>query len=323
MKVFNHTPHATRLLSLERDDSGRVQAVLVLKATWEPTADGALAPAAEPVPIIADRLDTPFGVFHTDHFVRREGVDLCVLATVRRAAPVREVVARVQVGAFSHALRVIGDRRWVRVGDTLVPSAPEAFTEMPIAYARAYGGRTVVDYEDMVFAENPDGVGYYGSEALAEGAPLPNIEPLDGPPRARWSDPVPVAGWGPYPMFWALRALEGVTPRGTPEEPELPQLQQRLNNNAHPSLVLPAFAPGDAVRIEGVEDGARVFVVPREAPFVEAHIGERSVQSVGELDAVTLWYDSGRVTATYRAHFAYTFTPEELRRLHVVMSPTA
>ncbi|XXT23019.1 DUF2169 domain-containing protein [Sorangium sp. So ce429] len=100
---------------------------------------------------------------------------------------------RARLGAVDKTLYVIGDRRWQRG----VPTEPEPFAEMPIAWERAFGGPG--------FALNPVGKGAHPIETDAgEIHPLPNIElpePLITSPGDR---PAP-AGFGPIDLMWPQR----------------------------------------------------------------------------------------------------------------------
>lgn len=105
-----------------------------------------------------------------------------------------------QMGALAKTLDIFGNRFWKLAGGALqVISDPEPFTEMPITYAQAFGGKG--------FDRNPLGKGFApllspsGDEIL----PLPNIEDpqrLIGSPSDR---PGP-AGFGPLDFTWPQRA---------------------------------------------------------------------------------------------------------------------
>jgi uncharacterized protein YjbI with pentapeptide repeats len=107
----------------------------------------------------------------------------------RTAAPVR-----VKVGPIDKTLYVVGDRVWRRDG---VPGEPEPFTEMPITYARAFGGEG--------YAQNPIGTGL--APVMEDGREvhrMPNIELAGKLIQSRSDRPAP-AGFGPYDVQWAQR----------------------------------------------------------------------------------------------------------------------
>ena len=115
---------------------------------------------------------------------------------------VREMKVRLQLGSMNKSLRVSGDRQW-RYG--LLPwyqvSEAQPFTEMPLTYQRAWGGRQL--------KSNPVGVGYTGSALSGfvgrnEG-PMPNIEYINERAIHHWRRYRP-AGFGPIDITWAPRA---------------------------------------------------------------------------------------------------------------------
>ncbi len=111
-------------------------------------------------------------------------------AFAREGAPVTAMHVRAQVGSLSKTLYVVGDRCW-KGG---VPTAPEPFKVMPIAWSRAFGGPSV--------PSNPLGKGARPSHGVA---PLPNIEEPGRLVRFPSDKPDP-AGFGPYDIAWPQRA---------------------------------------------------------------------------------------------------------------------
>ncbi|HXI58129.1 MAG TPA: DUF2169 domain-containing protein [Polyangia bacterium] len=319
MDLDNETPFAARLLRYQPTEDGPVQATVVAKATFERAPDGGTwTPAAEQLPIINDMLETPFGVFHGDNFVRKEGVDVCVLGTVRTPRPMRAAQLSLSVGRHLSEVIVFGDRQWVKTGSRLVASGPLAFEEMPLAYTHAYGGKTPYDYETAIWPDNPLGRGYYLTPEAAEGQPLPNIEQGRGSLVREWSDQIAVAGWGPYPCYWGIRAREGVEPAAQIKDGDFGRIKARLNNNAHSSLIVAEVPPDAEIRIRGMQPGELVFTVPPFAPVIEARTGERIVEARGQLDGVFLWTDAQRVTVTHRLQFSYAYEKGQRRRARLI-----
>ncbi|WP_394844461.1 DUF2169 domain-containing protein [Pendulispora brunnea] len=313
---MNHTPFAARYLPLDVDD-GRVRATVIVKATYEAAPDGSLVPTAEQLPIVADRLDTSFGVFHTDHFVSKEGADLCVLGTIRRVQPVPHVALFLMVGTFRHQLLAFGERRWIRANGSLVPSSPTPFSELPLGYQYAYGGKAEFNHEMAAWPDNPEGRGYYFTAAQAEGNPLPNIESARNPLIRTWEERPTVAGWAPYPMFWGLRAREGIEPRDGGKTLSIPRLRARLYNQAHPELILPKIVQGEHICITGLRAHDLWLEIPRDSVSVDVRVADTSMQAGGVLDGVFVWADLGRLTITYRARFEYTFRRGDRRVISV------
>lgn len=110
------------------------------------------------------------------------------------AVPRPAAAVRAKVGPIDKTLYVIGDRTWRRDGTA---GDPEPFTEMPIHYARAFGGEG--------FQWNPIGVGVAPiKENGREIHKLPNIEFPKKLIKSKSEKPMP-AGFGPYDLLWAQR----------------------------------------------------------------------------------------------------------------------
>jgi len=103
------------------------------------------------------------------------------------------VMVRASCGDVDKSLLVVGDRRWEHGAMT----SPTPFTEMPLTWARAFGGEG--------FALNPSGRGF--APTLEDGRPvhrLPNIERPDRRIRAVSDRPEP-AGFGAMDFRWPQR----------------------------------------------------------------------------------------------------------------------
>jgi uncharacterized protein YjbI with pentapeptide repeats len=187
------------------------------------------------------------------------------------AVPRTAAAARVKVGPIDKTLYVIGDRTWKRDGTA---SDPEPFTEMPITYARAFGGEG--------FQYNPLGVGVAPTkDSGREVHRLPNIEFPKKLIKSRSDKPMP-AGFGPYDLLWAQRWPKVGTYDARWVREELPGLARDIDlsmwNAAPDDQQLPAgYFEGteeilienmhpDKPRIEGRLPGVigRCFVTQRE-----------------------------------------------------------
>lgn len=133
------------------------------------------------------------GAVPLDAGLPKSRAEFLVTGSAYSPTPTATLPVRVQVGALSKELYVIGDRRWHRD----VPTAPEPFTTMPLGWERAFGGEG--------FAMNPLGRGVKPVAGPGgEVHPLPNVERpgrLVTSPGAR---PEP-AGYGPYDFSWPQR----------------------------------------------------------------------------------------------------------------------
>jgi len=315
VKVLNESPFRARVLAVDRREQRH--AVLIAKATYDLGADGTLSLAAEQMPLVADVLETPFGTFHCELFFKKQGVDLCVLGSVRRATPVERARVQLSVGARRWALSVCGDRRWLRGADgRLVPSKPEPFVELALGYAQAFGGsQTFDDGRELTFADNPRGRGYYFDEEQAEGRAVANVEDAAQPPVSEWRAEHAVAGWGPYPSYWGLRGRANVLIDEA--SAEVRKVLPGLFNHAHPQLVLEQLLPGEAIQLEGLHAQPIAFRVPRPPATADVRIGDRTTSIEAPIDGVFLWADVRKVVVTQRARFPYRVRAEEPRSLTV------
>jgi len=178
----------------------------------------------------------------TDVLVRGTAYALC--------GPVTSLDTAVQVGAARKAVRVIGDRRIeLRAGGEPAFTEPERFTEMPLTWDRAYGGRDLYAEErldgdprrrfsrrpefsaaslgQVAYPRNGAGRGYYidFDRARIHGAPAPNLEDPTDPVTpdkllsARttdWIDRPIAACYEPIDPVTFPRAIFGVPPAFDP-----------------------------------------------------------------------------------------------------------
>ncbi|HVY38062.1 MAG TPA: DUF2169 domain-containing protein [Polyangia bacterium] len=314
MQLDNQTPFAARLLRFQRAETSPVDGTLVVKATFQQDHGRRWVPAGEQLPFADAPLETAFGVFHGDGFVKKDGVDVCVLGTIRLARAMRATEVRLSVGSRNSTLLVYGDRQWRTGRGDLVASSPELFQQMPLSYGRAYGGRTEYDYEELVWPDNPVGRGYYLTEQAALGQPLPNVETAAVPPIRHWSDQPGVGGWGPYPSFWGIRSREGVKSPERPEAGNFGKITPRLNNHAHPELVMPMLPDDAEITIRGMRPEVLTYAVPRLPVRLDVVSGGTVIaRPQPRIDGVFIWADQGLVTVTGRVSFTYPYTKGEVR----------
>lgn len=317
MQLLNGSPFDVKVqLAAPR---GERLACVIIKSTYDLRADGGGQLATEQLPLITQYLPTTYGTFHGEVFFRKQGVDLCVMGTLERERLVTSASVFLHVGERQFGLSVTGDRVWVRAGGQLVPSAPVPFRQMPLGYDRAFGGHRVFnDGTGVLFADNPTGRGYYEREEQAEEQPLPNIEQLGMPPLASWRDVTPVAGWGPYPSFWGLRARKSVElDKGTNE---VRNISPTLFNHAHPVLVFDALPSELPIRVEGLTDRRLGLRVPTPPASVRAQVAGEIREVPAPIDGVFIWCDDKKLVLTQRARFAYDVQSEEHREVQVKLN---
>jgi hypothetical protein len=315
MELVNPTPAVAYLFPVNLLEP-EIRAAVIVKKTYVLDDDFRAREAEDRMPLVSDRLDNDFGVFHGDIFFRKRGVDLCVLGTIRLDRPTRRTNLRIEHLGWHHEMRVTGDRVWRRVasGD-LAPSGPEPFQEMPVTYARAYGGTADVDGESLSYPDNPMGRGYYESIEQAIDRPLPNLEPIAGPGAFAWNARVPVVGWGPYPMFWGLRPAKAVSVDN--ETGELIDLTPEIFNQAHPDLIIDDVDPSAPFVIRGLRSTPVHVVLPNERPKVMVTVGNQTFDVVGDPDGIYIWIDARRLVVTWRCRFRYPVQTEQIRRAHL------
>jgi hypothetical protein len=315
MRVRNGTPFDVQVqIAAPR---GERLASVIIKATYDLRVDGGAQLATDQMPLVTKYLPTSYGTFHGEIFFRKLGVDICVLGTLERDRLVTRASAFLHVGELSFGLNVTGDRTWVRgPRGELVPSDPVPFREMPIGYDRAMGGhQRFEDGSEVLFADNPSGRGYYEHEAQAEHRPLPNIEQVGMPPLQSFQDQTPVAGWGPYPSFWGLRARKSV-----PIDKATNRVQNvspSLFNHAHPVLVFDTLPAGRQIRVAGLKAHDLKVRVPQPPASVKARVGREMAAVPAPIDGIFLWCDDSKLVLTQRARFAYDVQSEEHREVQV------
>lgn len=82
---------------------------------------------------------------------------------------------------------------------------------------------------------------------------MPNIEPGDSPALERWEDAAPIAGRGPYPSFWGLRARTPVWRWQLPLE--RPRVAYKLGKQSPvemPARIVSLFIQPDEDRVSVV-----------------------------------------------------------------------
>jgi uncharacterized protein YjbI with pentapeptide repeats len=121
-----------------------------------------------------------------------------VLVTGKAYAPGKEPVKSsavgLKVGDIKKELVVYGNRYWGLTGI----GEPEKFTQMPVDYAHAFGGK---DYKKNPLGIGMDDVDYFGEMRT----PLPNIESVDSIISSKGQTPDP-AGFAPLDIMWPQRA---------------------------------------------------------------------------------------------------------------------
>ena len=174
---------------------------------------------------------TKLGVLPRDEAFRQDDeFEVIVLGKARSRVPTEALLLRLALGSVTRELAVVGERHWVRSGATAVASRPAPFTEMPLTWERAFGGRhdVLIDRDAYVPISHPlnaDGKGFDPKPAASGlcrqlGAPsgypvlpsemeLPNLERREALITAYGDEPLPTC-WATMPLSNGLLSLRAV-----------------------------------------------------------------------------------------------------------------
>jgi hypothetical protein len=257
-----------------------------------------------------------------------------------KAVPQLDVT--VEVAEHRKTVRVSGDRRCVyRENSAPGFTAPVPFTEMPIQYERAYGGKDSKSDPKAPFyyPRNHLGVGIVlkNTKEAVEGLVLPNIEdPSDlltpervvlGEPDRWHQQPLPDGlGWfqrtwyprcsfvGAMPAYvdadTILREEElGLVPKGQialSMQFKLPSFDLRFNNGASRGLALPHLSGDERIRLTHLTPaGSLVFQLPGEKPSIMLDVGLGENELVPVLDTVCVRMEEMQVDLIWRGAYVH------------------
>jgi len=272
--------------------------------------------------------------------------------------PIPQVDVSVEVGVHRKTLRISGDRQCVyRPNGDPAFTEPVPFTEQPLRYERAYGGKdSRSNPEDpFYYPRNHNGVGVVlkNIREAVEGVLLPNIEdPEDlltpdrlilGEP-ARWNEQPLPDGLGWFQRTWypqcsfvgAMPAYVGVdtvlkeeklglVPKGQialSMQFKLPSFDVRFNNGASRGLALPYLAGEERFRLTNLtRDGSLAFQLSAESPrlMLDIGLGENELEPV--LQTVCVRLEEMQVDLIWRGVHPYPgleWLPEMKRMVAVV-----
>lgn len=303
MDLQNRTRYPAAITRMVyRDD--RIAASVLVRVTYD-LVRGALRPSEDQPWIVSPApWEGPRGPMDGDAVFYKGGADVFVYgrAVPEGGRPAREMDVEVRIGsAFQRRVRVQGPRVWYRGALGLGATAPLPFTEIPLTLEHAYGGKDRWDGLDVPCQENPEGRGFYLSEASAVDRPLPSVEEIDQL-VTRWDDRPTPAGLVHCPTASPLRWKHGVevTPKGRAE------LRPRFFNAAFPAMIAARLEPGDAVLLTGMSaTGPVAFSLPDNPFLVQLRFGDERHQHPPIIDQVGIEVDLGRVFIAYRYPFRY------------------
>jgi Uncharacterized protein conserved in bacteria (DUF2169) len=287
----------------------------------------------ELVPVVSDSawpvFDAPFefdGVhLGPDAEFRRDGVDLIVFgrAIAPGGVPVPYLPLVIDCGGVQLGWYVIGDRRWIRSGRTLVATDPQPFLEMPLSNERAYGGVTLLDDQPVPHPINPVGVGYHLMRDQAENQKLPNLERPDAYLRDWQDQPRPACLYRPRGLIspadieaasrgesdaQRIAKIVAASVLGRAFSQTVPELTVSSPDQLGPVLTLVGFADAGEVQLP---------MPPVDGPVAHATTGELSGSFLSRLSSLVVLVDAGIMIATYTTTFRYLFRPREKRSVEV------
>ncbi|MDC0677160.1 DUF2169 family type VI secretion system accessory protein [Sorangium atrum] len=332
--VDNKTPFALEPLFVT-DEEGRPLLVALVQATFDlHPVRGVERAEQQPPPSLAgelwgaDAATSSYKIEPTFAFFK-PATDVVLIGHAqapRHSVPELQVVFR--VGPVGKAVRVLGDRAWVRNAGGLVPSRPRPFDRVPLNYEHAFGGwdRTHPDpAKHALEPRNPVGIGFRApNAAVEEGLRLPNIEdPND--PLQHYGQVVAPAGLGFVSPDWQPRAtLAGTYDEAWTKErmPLLPKdFDRRFFNAASKGLVAPGYLRGDEpVLVENASPFGRLsFRLPGlSAPRCRVElVRQEDAQVELRLDTVIVDTDADRVMTLFRGYVALRDGPHDVRTIAI------
>lgn len=314
--------NSTRMVAgytMGMEPSGRELLVVVIKGTFRMPEEqgGTLRLHEEQLPLVMS--DVFFGdpglsapKYEVDFAPRKQRCDVLLNASAYAPGgrPTRQVEVGVQIGNWSKAFAVLGDRAWVAGAGGIGASPVQPFTVMPISYDRAFGG-TDNKHEDpanhAAFMPNPSGRGFHKQlrAEWVDGAPLPNTEELGNPVKWVEGDYTPMS-FGVIGRHWEPRYRYAGTYDQDWLDNEFPFLpadfDERYYQAAPLDQQLPVPLGEQRVRLINLTaDGERMFVLPHfEAPVhVFPKKGDRE-DLTAFMDTIVMEPDEERVTMTWR-----------------------
>jgi hypothetical protein len=295
---------------------------VVARATFRLGDDGGLLPSASGWPILLEPLWTEVGTFPSDMVPGHAGCALVATGVLRREEPVTSARVTVKAGAFLAELDVVGDRVWQARGEELVASEPEPFTEMPLAWTRAFGGASDYEGTEAPYVLNAKGRGFYLKREEAAGKPLPNLEWPDQR-ISKWDDrPLPGC-FGPVvdPVTWYLAdvSIDAKKAKEAGDEAAFDEIlltaHERCAISAcQPRMIAPEVRPSDELSVEGVDARPVRFRVPAALPVVRVEPGTGSFEAPLAVSGIFLLLSQRLVVMTYRTKFEYPYERRKRRR---------
>ncbi len=303
-------------ITVVADCDARDHGVVVVKGTFEIDDAGKLALAAEQQPLVfadehyGDPETTPVRL-ECEFAPQKPLTDVLVVgrAVAPKAVPVEMLTVRLEVEGRAKDVRVVGERRWVQGLGHVYPSAALPFVEMPLSFARAFGGSDDSRGPEQVAVEHRNlcGVGFHqhrDASAVA-GSALPNLEDPRQLITSARDRPTPV-GYGVIGRSWEQRArfvgtYDDAWRRG--QAPYLPRDFDPLYYQCAPvDQRFPHFRGGERICCVNMGPDPIVdYVMPSISMMLRFRFFNRDVERRGTLDTVILEPHLRRAQLVWRA----------------------
>ena len=300
-EVKNFTPYLAERAWV-RDRNGADTWIVVVKATFTITAEGALEVAEEQAPVELTPVYTGDAgksslLSESDVEYPKPGTDILLggHAYAPRGEPCRSVEVTMKAGPIHKRLRVHGDRRWEWDLTGPVMSPAEPFIQVPLVYERAFGGVDVTDDGKVLGWErqNPVGTGYASIKSRLSGKLAPNIEYVDEPVTSDKRQMRP-GGFGPIARDWTPRVQRAGTFDDAWMKSRMPlfplDFDDRFFHCAPDDQQVPGYLRGgETVELTNLSaNGYLSFQLPRATFRFTTFIGSATVEHRADLSTVLI-----------------------------------
>ena len=331
-QLENRTPFAAERTWV-RDRNGAEIWLVAVKATFDFATDGSVKVSDDQQPVnlvpVYSGKSGESSLTHDSDLPRTKSLtDVILVATAHapHGRPVKQLDVGFALGSMAKSLRVFGDRRWRR-GRSI--SAPQAFTEMPITWERAYGGRDPKNGRHLTHPSldmrNPVGTGWADAAEHLDGVALPNVEDCNFAIR-HWNDRPAPAGFGVVSCHWQPRlALAGTYDEAWRNE-RFPLLPADFNDRHYQCAPADQQAPqmlrgGETVSLTNLtkHGGTVRFVLPRLHLGLDTDFrdGSREIHAPPKLHTVLIEPDPMRFSLAFHSALACHLKVLSLRRTHI------
>lgn len=316
------------------DRQGVEQLIVLFKATYDLSPNGALEPAEEQDPIVA--YDELRGDPTTTSIAREAetmppkplGTDVFLVGhAVAAKGGTQQMEVRLRLGPVDKRAMVFGTRVWSDAGLGATPSDPQPFDRIPLIYEHAFGGEDQSPEDEAQWegeARNPIGRGFRAKKTRTEWlhSLLPNIEHPDALLRSPDDRPAPV-GFGPIGRHWQPRLQY----TGTYDErwvqeraPLLPDdFDERFHHAAPPDQIVAGHVQGgEPVDVLGcTAEGLLRFVLPALRPTAQVRLLLRDEALELRCESVTIDTDRMKLLLLYKAALALPGDLLDVREIRI------